>query len=475
MQKTYKKLSLMTIGLALSLSAAMMLFSRIVDPCNIYEIGQPYQTCGARYFHAGRIRHHLYKNSDYETLSFGSSVSQNFLESDLERHLGWKKPMRVYIPGYYINEADAVLRYALDSKKITKVLWGLDAGRYETQNPAMLDEANGAFPEYLYNSAAQDDLPYLLSYNNIKKFIDLNSPKRIKKKRYPKSLQNADFDFWADSPFNFNFSYNFIKELPKEKKPKSWTPQSKHDFPFADKYILELAKDYPNVEFYLFFPPYPYIYSNIPLIGKTFDDYLDLRKYLVQQTAGMPNVKIFDFTEHQNVLGNLAYYRDSGHYQPNINTAVLKRIGQGKDMLTEKNIDRHNKAVAKILKDYTPYVDFEASVRKQPVLYEHPRKTADVKSGTMTVKTGEREFPYSRTLVFKVVVDVPENGTLTVSGQPRNDRGEALLIPLKKGKNTEYFVMNMLPAKQNLTFEFKAGNGKYVLHELNAKLQKEDF
>ena len=163
MQKTYKKLSLMTIGLALSLSAAMMLFSRIVDPCNIYEIGQPYQTCGARYFHAGRIRHHLYKNSDYETLSFGSSVSQNFLESDLERYLGWEKPMRVYIPGYYINEADAVLRYALDSKKITKVLWGLDAGRYETQNPAMLDEANGAFPEYLYNSTAQDDLPYLLS------------------------------------------------------------------------------------------------------------------------------------------------------------------------------------------------------------------------------------------------------------------------------------------------------------------------
>ncbi len=475
MQKTYKKLSLMTICLILALSAGMMLFSRTVDPCNIYEIGHPYQVCGARYFHAGRIRHHLYENNDYETLSFGSSVSQNFLESDLERYLGWEKPMRIYIPGYYINEADAVLRYALNSGKIKKVLWGLDAGRYETQNSAILDEANGAFPAYLYNSTVRDDLPYLVSYSNIKKFVDLHSPKRIKKKAYPRSLLNADFDFWADSPFNFNFSYNFIKSVPNEKKPKSWTPQNKHNFPFADKYIVELAKEYPDVDFYLFFPPYPYIYSNIPLIGKTFDDYLNLRKYLVQQTAGMPNVKLFDFTEHKNVLGNLAYYRDTGHYQPNINTAILKRIGEGKDLLTEKNIDRHNAKVAKILKDYRPYADFARTVRGQPVLYEHPRKTVEVKNGSLTVKTGEREFPYSRTLVFKVVAEVPEDGMLTVSGQPRNTRGEALFIPLKKGKNTEYFVMNMLPSKQDLTFEFKAGNGKYVLHKIEIRQQKEDF
>ena len=64
---------------------------------------------------------------------------------------------------------------------------------------------------------------------------------------------------------------------------------------------------------------------------------------------------------------------------------------------------------------------------------------------------------------------------LTVSGQPRNTRGEALFIPLKKGKNTEYFVMNMLPSKQDLTFEFKAGNGKYVLHKIEIRQQKEDF
>jgi hypothetical protein len=474
MQKIYKKRFFTAVALFFALSGALILFSYFGDPCNIYGFRNTYQACSPRYFQAGRIRRHLYENSDFETLSIGSSVSENFLASEIEKYLGWKKTMRLYIPGYYIKELDSALRYALESGKIRKVLWGLDALRYETRDGVYL--TGTSFPYELYNTSIWDDFQHLTSFSNLRMFYYGHSEKRIRDKHYPRTGENEDFDFWADSPFSFAFAHNFTSNAPQQPKPPLWNPENR-EFPYVDAYIVSLAEQYPDVEFYLFFPPYAYVYPNLPLLADVYDDYLDMRSYLVKRTAGRPNVKVFDFLNLEEITGNMAYYRDIGHYQPNINTAMLKLMGQERGRLTPENIDRHVAELSARINAYQPYIDFEATTAGEKTYYTLPaplvRQSED--GAPVVVRTGKIVYPHAKTMVVKIRADVPNDGLLTVTGEFRNDRGKFIPIPLKKGENTDYFVINMLPAEQELTFSFAAGKGEYTLQAIEIRQMKEDF
>lgn len=469
MQKRYKKLVFMTLfGLA-ALVIGMISFVYFTDPCNAYSFRNAYQSCGARYFQAGRIRHHLYKNSDFASLSVGSSVAQNFIGADIEKYLGWEKPMRIYIPGYYINEMDSVLRYSLDSGKIKKVLWGIDIYHYEDNAGTLLKQDISTFPAYLYNDTIWDDLPYLVSYSNFRKLINAKSKKRIKKKNYPLTGLNEDFDFWSDSPSRFQRAIRLnTDELSTVTAPPKWKPEIK-DFPYATEYVVNLVKQYPDVEFYLFFPPYPYTILTKP-------DYLNLRYYLVDALEDLPNAKLFDFTQYEEFGGNVAYQYDSGHYQPNINVAMLKMMGQGKGLLTRKNIAAHVKRLKKLLNNYKPYSDYEATIKGQPTVLTVPPKTVENTTGDpVVIDLGKKTYPYIKTMVIKIEADVPNDGEVILTGQWQNPEGGGVTLPLKKGTNTKYIMLNMLPAEQHLTFTFKAGKGQYDIRRIEFKLAKEDF
>lgn len=468
MQKTYKKLFFSALFLIFATAAALALSMYSIDPCNIYSFKHKYQICNERYFNAGRIRHHLYDQDDFDTLIMGSSVSSNFLVKDIKEYLGWENPMRLFIYGYYIGETDTTLRFALDSGKIKKVLWGLDIDRYEATPELALWRDATTFPPYLYNHSIWDDFKYLTSRMSVGKAIEFARKGRVERKDFPITGDNDYHKFWAIDPINtwdaYQFSHDFF-ELPKPALD-SWVPADK-EYALAKQYIVDVVKDYPDVEFYLFFPPYPYSYLKL--------NYLNLRGYLVKHFAGLKNVHLFDFANQSEWGRNSAYFRDVGHYHANLNVAMLKAIGEGKNELTTENINSHHADLIKIFDGLQYITDFEATMISPPVFkMKSYQRFFDEKS--VKILTGKQKFEPAKTYVLTVGAEVPNDGTLTVSWESFMKRQTPQIrVPLKKGENELHFILMFYPLEQEIMLDFNAGMGDYLIKKVEIALQKEDL
>lgn len=467
MQKTYKKLFFIAIGSIAAAIGVLALAMYFADPCNLYSLRNEYQVCADRFANPGRIRHHLYENSNFDSLVIGSSVSQNFLGRDVRNYLGWERPMRLFIPGYYVGELDALMRYALESGKIKKVWRGIDADHYETDDESRIWRDSSTFPLYLYDHNRFNDAKYLVSHSTFAKAIELLGKKRIKRKHFPKAAENDDFGFWASDAVNTRNAFFHNRDFnPSDGFPvKDWRPQNRR-FALADKYIIQPAKDFPGVDFYLFFPPYAY--------GMLTPDFLDMKSYLVREAAGMKNVFFFDFSDMSEVSMNSAYYRDKGHYNANINTAMLKAAGRGEHRITPENLEKHTAELLELFSKAENKTDFEATMIQPPV-YQAGPETFSSDGAAVVFSTGKRSYELARTYVLAVDADVPADGTLSLLWQPDKKRSLPVTAPLKKGENRLYFSLTFSPAEQDVTLTFNAGSGKYTIKDIRISRQKDDF
>lgn len=467
MHKTYKKLFFAAVGCTAGLAGTLALLMYFADPCNLYSLRNEYQVCADRFANPGRIRHHLYKNGNFDSLVVGSSISQNFLGQDVRRYLGWDKPMRLFIPGYYIGELDALMRYALESGKIKKVLRGIDADHYETDDDSRVWRDSSTFPLYLYGGGRLNGIKYLLSHSTFAKAVELLGKKRIRRKNFPKADDNDTFGFWAADAVNTRNAFFHNRDFDPSGgfAVKNWRPR-KRSFAMADKYIVRLAKDYPETDFYLFFPPYAY--------GMMPAEYLDMKTYLVEKTAGMKNVFFFDFADMADVSSNSAYYRDKGHYNANINTAMLKAVGRGEYRVTAENLEKHTADLVKLFSSAWNKTDFEATMVSPPVYQAGPETMQAGEDGAV-FSTGKRAYEFGRTYVLAVEADVPADGTLFLSWQPAKKQGIPVAVSLKKGRNKLYFPMTFIPAEQEVSLKFQAGPGTYAIKDVRISRQRDDF
>lgn len=466
MHKTYKKLFFAAIGCTAGLVGALALLMYFTDPCDLYSLRNEYQVCADRFANPGRIRHHLYKNSNFDSLVIGSSISQNFLGQDVRKYLGWDRPMRLFIPGYYVGELDALMRYALDSGKIKKVLRGIDADHYEFDDESRAWRDSSTFPLYLYDDNKFNDVKYLISHSTFAKALELLGKKRIKRKHFPKADDNDTFGFWAADAINTRNAFFHNRDFDPfgGVAVKDWRPQERR-FALADKYIIQPAKDFPDVEFHLFFPPYAY--------GMLTPDFLDLKAYLIRETAGMKNVIFYDFADMPEVSSNSAYYRDKGHYNANINTAMLKAIGRGEHLVTAESLETHTADLLDLFSRVKNKTDFEETMML-PV-YQSGPETLKSSGSAVTLSTGRRLYELARTYVLAVEADVPADGTLSLFWQPDKKRSLPVTVPLKKGENRLYFSLTFSPAEQDVTLTFNAGPGEYRIKNVRISRQKDDF
>lgn len=468
MQKKYKKLVLFSIGLFALGALFTGLLTYRLDPCNVYAFRNEYQACSERYVNAGRINHFVYDSDEADSIVAGSSIASNFTGPEIRSGIGWEKPLRLFIYGFYPGEMDEMLRYALQSGKIKKILLGVDIDRYDTNDASQAWFDETIYPRFLYNRSFADDWKYLISKQSLKKMWEQQRQKRLVRKNYPETRETDFHSFWEADPIGPRRVYEFSRDFISSPKPPldKWRPAEK-DFPMADRYLVRLAADFPQVDFYYFFPPYPFT--------RLTEDYLDLRAYLVRKTAGMKNVFLFDFTGWNGIPFNSAYYRDTGHYNAGINTAMLKAMGRGQERLSVENLPARQEKLMQMLAHPAYVTDFESTVVLPPA-YQMKNKPLTAKENSVSVSTGKQKFEYARTYVVVADVTVPADGTAVFAWEPKDRRYPPVLsVPVKKGKNSIRFVMAFIPAEQEITMTLEAGPGAYSVEKLEIARQKEDF
>jgi hypothetical protein len=316
------------------------IFNYIVDPFHQYRVKTFYPIAYIsklqRYINPG-----FAKNYDYDSIILGSSISENFVISDVKKILNFQKPIKLCISGTSAYEEGLTLKTALKHKKVKNVLYGLDTFLF-WGNPNRIRHGAKTFPYYLYDNKILNDYQYIFSLDttvhSIKVLYNaLIDDKNSIKYNYDKMYQ------WQHTVPSSHFSKKYVLKKWDERKKSDIAYQPNNNFMFYkksfDKNFLDLIKVYPNTNFIIYFPPYSILAYKLEQEQKVFQDRLKFKKYIFEATKQMSNVKIYDFQIAKNVTHNLSNYHDLDHYHQKINKWVLEQIKNNNFKVNEKNID----------------------------------------------------------------------------------------------------------------------------------------
>ncbi|MBB6735047.1 copper amine oxidase N-terminal domain-containing protein [Cohnella zeiphila] len=322
---------------AATAAIAVALLTVLIDPLQFYHRAgwyTPRFSTEERYQNPG-----LAKNWDYDTIIIGTSMTENFLPSQVGEQLGGKV-MKLSIEGSTADEHNKIAKVALSTGKVKRVLWGLD---YFSLKSNSADDGYN-FPDYLYDDKWWNDYPYLFNYSVYQQFF--NSIKANLQHLKPQNLE-------------YLYNWNHAVTYGKAKVAKSYAQANVDEVYFGlneetldvvqqsfDDNILSLVKAYPDVEFDFYYPPYSVLrqvvwYNTNP--GR-FGNQLEMRKWMYEQFASLPNVKLYDFQANSEWTYDLDLYKDLSHHKQDVNSWIAEAIGadDAKYRVTDGNVDSLN-------------------------------------------------------------------------------------------------------------------------------------
>ncbi len=321
-----------------------------IDPMQQYRISSFYpihfKSSKQRYLNAG-----LAKNYDYDSIVLGTSHTKNFLISDIQNSLKFKKPIKLTISGGSAREQSITLQTAIENNKnIKNVLWGLDLFSFKGISTRER-HGEGTFPMYLYDQNIFNDYKYLVSFNTIENsFKALSYPYR--KSKRSKFDYNRMYCSEHKKDFTFN---NIIKGWKKSKEKYSKSDKKVYSFEnFKNSFnfnFLNIIKDNPQINYKIYFPPYSILKFKV-LGDEVFKNTIKFKKYIFHSIGHLPNVKIYDFQIEKKITHDLYNYKDLSHYDQKINIFILEQIKENNYLLTKENINENIEKLKKQVENY---------------------------------------------------------------------------------------------------------------------------
>ncbi len=333
-RKQWAVLALLLLLVSLGGMAASVV---LIDPFEIYHQADafiPPITNGTQnYSNAG-----IAKSYDYDSVVIGSSMTENFTPSQLDRLLGGQFVKLPINGGSPFNHRQ-MMEMAFRTHDVKRILYGIDieALTYFYTTPKC------EMPDYLYDDNLFNDTAYWFNSSVLLKYI----PACLK------TLGQTDPD-QRDTMYNWGSLYDYgrdavLRNLPETPVAAAQTPAASV---LSQQSMLNIQHNYipfieahPDTEFIFFYPPYS--------LARWYEFYRDdvLLYHLAQKEAitqallPYPNVKIFDFQANTDWFLDFDNYIDPGHYGPWINDAMAEAIAEGRERVTSCEQIRENNAV----------------------------------------------------------------------------------------------------------------------------------
>lgn len=280
------------------------------------------------------INHGIVKNFEYDALITGSSMNQNFKTSTMDRLFGTAS-IKVPFSGAGFEEVEANIRAAMKSgNEIKYVLWGLDYnGLYRDHDWQGYDD----YPEYLYDDNPFNDVSYIFNKNILLEGLFNNIVHTITGQETTSFDEYSSWDVgsgWEQISHTYRRSREILPEVIFTEEDQEKVVQN------IEKNIVQLAKDFPDTQFILFYTPYSALYWE-----SLFRDGVLKRQLMVEKTATellltCDNIKLFNFNQMTEITTDVTYYRDKEHYIDEINEMILHWIVEGKGLVTKENYQK---------------------------------------------------------------------------------------------------------------------------------------
>lgn len=346
-----KKWLISAVALILSALLLISCFVFTVDPLTHYHspwFGLYPLVENERYHNPG-----IAKNIRFDSVLVGSSMVQNSRVSDFDKTMHCKTVKLSFAAGR-LCEYNKIINLSYENNELKNVFWGLDV--YSLMDNAEDDEAAlNALPQYLYDKNPFNDVSYLLNYDILKLSV-----RTVLK-------TSAGGENYLDNAYYFADSYKFGKKYalsgycePAKEAEKSADLYTESCREIMSKNVISLIEEHPETTFWFFFPPYSVLTWNTYKCEGELTAALNAKKTAYDMLSKFDNVKIFDFQQLTDVTGNLELYKDYSHYNPDINSAMVSWIANGKCQIkSESDIISSNRII------YRQTMDFNLEKEKQ--------------------------------------------------------------------------------------------------------------
>ncbi|MFC5651363.1 copper amine oxidase N-terminal domain-containing protein [Paenibacillus solisilvae] len=306
---------------AVLLAILVALLTSLLDPLQFYHKAtwySPVFSTEQRYQNPG-----LARNYDYDTIIIGTSMTENFVPTEVDQALGGKT-LKLSIRGSTADEHFKIAKLALETGKVKKVLWGLDYFSLKTGD----QEAAGPFPDYLYDHKLWNDYKYWFNYSVYEQFF-----KGIVRELKGTAPQNINYLYNWSHQVTFGKKY-VINAYKKAKVEEAYFGLNEEPLDVIkqnfDDHILSLVRGYPKVEFIFYYPPYSILRQSVwkDTNALRYDNQLEMKTWMFQQFDQQPNTRVYDFQAESEWTYNLDLYKDLSHHNQNVNTWIAEAIGK---------------------------------------------------------------------------------------------------------------------------------------------------
>jgi hypothetical protein len=315
-------------GVTALLMAASTSFVYLTDPFQVLRRskGAPNFYDVAQFQIPGIARHY-----PYDAVVAGTSISNNFRAEDLAGAFGWHA-INFSIAGSTVSEQRAVLEAALATGKARNVLWGLDTF-------AFTRDRGQSFPYYLYRELGWRTAPYFLNLGALAHGVStLMLPEA-------KRMSLAE---WTDkSAWDRQYVYGRAQVLTAWDHRRAMVVPDLPETPAlaeeaVNDRVASLIAANPGVQFRVVLPPYSVLYQKFLLEErpKEFDAGCWLGSAIVRRVAALPNARVHDFGDANEVTHDLDAFKDLLHFSGEVSRRIIGDVAAGRRQVTPGAFDR---------------------------------------------------------------------------------------------------------------------------------------
>lgn len=319
--------SMITLVAVLALAAAVMI---IVDPYFHYH--KPFSFLSYRLYEERYVNDGISRNFDFNAIITGTSMAQNFKSSEMDTLFGTNSVKETFSGAGYQELAENLERALKRNPELKTVLWVVDYNGFLREYSWAQYEN---YPTYLYDDNIFNDTAYLFNksvlYHGVLSNIrmTLSGEESTTMDEYSSWERDCGLEYIMQSYNRKNLNTNEDKDFGQE--------EYEMVVKTIDTNMVQLINKYPDVTFYLIYPPYSICYFDALVIKGTLDKQLQAEQTATKLLLGCPNVKLYNFFDQYEVICNPDYYCDEGHYNKEVNSMILQWISEGNGLVTKEN------------------------------------------------------------------------------------------------------------------------------------------
>jgi len=330
----YRRFLVTFLSVVVLLLATVAAFNFAVDPFQFFHkpvLYRPAYFPGfQRYQNVG-----LARNYHYDTVIIGSSVTENFYPSHVNRALH-VNALKLSISGSTAHEQALILDQAIATGQVKNVLWAIEPSSFSFGPKGVRDD-QAPFPYYMYRWPRALNIEYLLAVETIRNALV------VLKGHGEHDLETLET--WdrrlGFSAFHVLRAWNgrcehFTRKFTAAALPGP--PSLRAMEQSIEDNLIRVIRDNPRVNFWLFFPPYS-ILAYIPGDSAQLTAQIPFERTVMQRLAPFPTVRVFDFQLAAEVTHDLANYTDPVHYDRPINEWIVHSIASDRFRVTADQVE----------------------------------------------------------------------------------------------------------------------------------------